>query len=190
MKKEEKLWKTLHSSYAISSNYLKIRRETVQLPTGQIYNDYFINETAGWVAIFCVTHENKIILNRQYKHGIGEYVLELPAGAIDPNEHPEVSARRELLEETGYEARNFEYLGAYIIDPTFSEGYMHLFFCDEAVPTGGKSNDPRENIANRFVSIDELVRLLRSLEINVIGHVAAIYTVLDRKYSLVWRTKR
>ncbi len=173
-------WKTLAKDYPIDSRYLRIRRETVQLPTGEIYPEYFINESLGWVCIFCLTRQGTVVLNRQYKHGIGEYVLELPAGGREPGEPAEVSARRELREETGYEAARFEHLGSLIVDPTFSEARMELFFCRDAVPVGGRARDPREKIRNRLVSLDELVRLVRTGRINVIGHVAAIYTVLDK----------
>jgi ADP-ribose pyrophosphatase len=178
-------WKTVAKRYAIDSKYLRIRQETVQLPTGEIYDDYFINESPGWVCVFCLTRQGTVILNRQYKHGIGEYVLELPAGAREESESAEECARRELLEETGYEAPQFEHVVSLIVDPTFSEGRMHLFFCRDATPGGRRSRDPRERIKNRFVSVSELVALLRAGKINVLGHVAAIYTVLDRKMSLL-----
>jgi ADP-ribose pyrophosphatase len=182
----KKLWKTLSADYAIKTEHLRIRRETVQLPKGEIYDDYFINETPGWVGIFCLTNQNTVILNRQYKHGIGECVLELPAGAIDANESPETSARRELFEETGYEADTFEHLGSFIIDPTYSEGRMQLFYCEDASRARGtRPRDPREDIRNRFVSMPQLVSLLRSNKINVLGHVAAIYTVLDKKFRML-----
>ncbi|MBA7494716.1 hypothetical protein ES702_05293 [subsurface metagenome] len=177
----DKLWRTLDSAYVVNSKYLKIRKEKVELPTGDVYNEYYINERLGWVSIFCVTKENRVILNRQYKHGIGQYVLELPAGNLETGVSPLKCAQKELLEETGYKARNWEYVGKFILDPTFSEGFMYLYYCDQGEKVVHKTRDPREKIETVLVDIEDLIELLRKNNITVIGHVAGIYTILDRK---------
>ena len=100
-KKELKKWEILKSKRIIDNKYLKVRQDTVRLPDGTIYNDYYVREEKGWSAIFCLTEDGKVVLNRQYKHGIGEIVLELPAGRIEEGESPEESIKRELEEETG-----------------------------------------------------------------------------------------
>lgn len=176
-----KLWKTLDLEYVVNSKYLKIRKEKVKLPTGEVYDEYYINERQGWVSVFCVTKENKVILNRQYKHGIGRYVLELPAGNLEEGISPLECAKKELLEETGYKGSNFEYVGKFILDPTFSEGYMYLYYCDHGEKVVHKTSDPREKIETVLLDIEDLIQLLRKNEITVVGHVAGIYTILDRK---------
>lgn len=108
-------------------------------------------------------------------------MLELPAGSLEEGISPLECAKRELLEETGYKASNFEYIGKFILDPTFSEGYMYLYYCDQGEKVAHKTNDPREKIETVLVDIEDLIQLLRKGEITVMGHVAGIYTILDRK---------
>lgn len=179
--RNRKAWKTLSEKRVIDSPHLRIRDEVVQLPGGEVLDHYFINESMGWSCIFCVTVEGRVILNRQYKHGIGRRVLELPAGMIEPEETPLDCARRELCEETGYLADHFEHVRSFIIDPSGNTGMMHLFCCENARPARQKNNDPQEPIVNQHVAIDTLMDLVLNGEINVLGHVAAIYTMLLRK---------
>lgn len=178
---ETRLWETIKREYAIDTPYLRIRKETVRLPNGQIHGDYYIQESRGWVAIFCKTLQGEVVLNWQYKHGIGRHVLELPAGGLEPSEAPVEGAQRELCEETGYVVQSFEKIGTFVIDPSYVDGLMHVFYCENARPEGKKKTDPKEEIKNLLVSVPDLIALVRTGKIEVMGHVAAIYTVLDRK---------
>jgi ADP-ribose pyrophosphatase len=177
----KKPWKTLSVSYPITSPFFKLRKEIIKVPGSKEKREYFIHESRGWACIFCVTIAGTVVLNWQYKHGIGRYVLELPSGGLEEGESPRACARRELLEETGYVADKFEFLGSFIVDPTNNDGIMHLFYCDNARPNGRRKVDPTEKIRCRFVKIGTLLRLLQEGKIDVLGHVAAIYTVLAKK---------
>src|SRR5258708_37633869 len=96
-------WQTLSYQQIIDSPHLKVRREQVAVPNGPIIPDYYIIENRGWVGVVPITEDGRFLINLQYKHGIGQEVLEFPAGAIDPHEaDPLETAHRELMEETGY----------------------------------------------------------------------------------------
>jgi 8-oxo-dGTP pyrophosphatase MutT (NUDIX family) len=178
--KNQKPWKTVSAEHIVDTPHFRLRRDTVKLPTGEVFS-YYINESRGWVGIFCVTARGKVILNRQYKHGIGKYVLELPAGALEPGESPLDCAKRELLEESGYVAEKHELIRSFVIDPSASAGIMHLVYCENARRQGPKKVDPTERIRNRQVTLHELIGAVRAGRIDVLGHVAAIYTILDKK---------
>ena len=93
-------WQVLATSQVLDTPYLKVRSERVMLPNGIVLPDYYIIENRGWVGVVPVTEDGHFLINRQYKHGIGEYVLEFPAGGIDECEDdPLVAANRELMEE-------------------------------------------------------------------------------------------
>lgn len=175
----DKLWKTISAEHVVNSKYLRVRKERVQLPTGEIYDDYFINESRGWATVFCRTCEGLVILNRQYKHGIGCEVIELPAGSLEAGESAIECARRELMEETGYSCSSLEPIASFALDPTSSEGWMHLFYGLGARQVAPVANDPREQVATILASTEDLMLLVRTRVVNVMGHVAAIYSALD-----------
>ncbi|MBV8602825.1 MAG: NUDIX hydrolase [Candidatus Eremiobacteraeota bacterium] len=160
---------------------MRVRRERIETPRGDVVEGYHIRETRGFVVIFALAPSGDAILVRQYKHGIGDEVLELPGGAIDPGESAEAAARREFSEETGYTlAADLERIGTFVIDPTNSNGRFSLFFSGLAEQTHEPHFDPTEEIAVELVSLDRLRELVREGTIDVAFHVAAIYRVLDR----------
>lgn len=95
-------WKTLNSEYLIRRPWLTARRDTVQLPTGVINDEYYVLEYPDWVNVIAITQDGQMVLIRQYRHGLGQTSFEIVAGVMEPGEEPEVAARRELQEETGY----------------------------------------------------------------------------------------
>ena len=107
---------------------MRIRADTVELPDGTIVDDYFVQESRGYSVVFALTTDGDVVLVRQYKHGIGQVILELPAGGIDPGEDPAVCAARELAEETGYVGDPPEAIGSFATNPTGSTARFHLFY--------------------------------------------------------------
>ena len=179
------MWKILNSKYVLDSPYMKVRQEAVQLPDGRIYDQYFVREYKGWVAIFAVTVDGKILLTRQYKHGIRRIVIELPAGSIDESEEPEIAAARELQEETGYVADRLDFVGKYILEPTACDGHVYVYFADGVKPLAQKNVDSKEEIEILKVSLNELNDMMRSGLINVISQLGIIDRVLKIKGLLV-----
>ena len=80
--------------------------------------------------------EGSIILEKQYRPALNEWILELPAGTLEANEKPEDCARRELLEETGYYAENLISLGAFYASPGYSDEKLHAFLALNPVYRG------------------------------------------------------
>src|ERR1700730_15182108 len=96
-------WKILSYKQILDTPYLKVRSEQLAIPDGPIVSDYYIIENRGWVGVVPLTADGGFPMTRQYKHGSGRDVLEVPAGAIYADENdPELTAHRELMEETGY----------------------------------------------------------------------------------------
>ena len=82
--------------------------------------------------VFAVTVEQKIIVLRCYRHAIGEVTLTMPGGMIEGDESPLEGIQREILEETGYVAKKWESLGAFVGNSTRGCGTYHLFFASGA----------------------------------------------------------
>ena len=103
MTQTEHGWQVLSTTQVLDTPHLRVRSERIKLPSGIVLPDYYIIENRGWVGIVPITEDGRFLINRQYKHGIGEYVLEFPAGGIDEGEDDTlIAANRELMEESGY----------------------------------------------------------------------------------------
>jgi ADP-ribose pyrophosphatase len=77
-------WRILASRYIVESPYLRLRSDSVELPGGYRIEDYYVRESRGFAIVFALTPHENVVLVRQYKHGIGQSVLELPAGGLRP----------------------------------------------------------------------------------------------------------
>jgi 8-oxo-dGTP pyrophosphatase MutT (NUDIX family) len=176
-------WETLSYQQVLDSPYLKIRCEQVAVPDGPIIPDYYIIENRGWVGIVPVTEDGRFLLNKQYKHGIGRVVIEFPAGGIDADEDdPLLTARRELMEETGYSFADdaVELLVHMIENPTRENTRAWIYLARNVRKTGEPKADPVEAIENLLVTPRELLALIHNGEFAVQGQIAAAYMALEK----------
>ncbi len=173
-------WTILGSEYVIETPYLRLRRDRIQLRSGAVVEDYFVRESRGFAVIFAQTPDGRVLLVRQYKHGVGAELLELPAGSIDEGETALECAGRELAEETGHVAVGLEHVATLMTDPTNSDSRLHLFAGTGARRLHEPNLDPTEEISTESASLAELRRHVSDGTIAVTSHVAAIYIMLDR----------
>src|SRR5699024_7749873 len=106
----------------------------------------------GAVAVIPITKEGKIVLVKQYRKPLERTLVEIPAGKIEPNEAPEITAIRELEEETAYTTKRLTYVTSFYTSPGFADEIIHLYFTDELDPL-------QEKIAgddDEFIEIVEL----------------------------------
>ncbi|UTH73131.1 NUDIX domain-containing protein [Chromobacterium sp. IIBBL 290-4] len=102
--------KQLSTEVVHQGGFLKVHRDKVALPDGkEAEREYILHP--GAVAVLALTDDEQLIVERQYRYPAGREFIEIPAGKIDPNEPPESTAKRELLEETGYTAQEWLHLG-------------------------------------------------------------------------------
>lgn len=178
----ERPWKVVESQYVIETKYLRLRKDSVVLPDGQRIDDYYVRESPGFSVIFATTPDSRVLLVRQYKHGIRKAILELPAGAIDPGESAMACARRELEEETGYVGTPAEpeHAATFITDPTNSNSRFFLFHVRNVTARGLQALEPTEQITVELATFEELRRYIRDGTIDCSPHVTSIYFMLDR----------
>jgi 8-oxo-dGTP pyrophosphatase MutT (NUDIX family) len=167
-------WKIQSSTYPLETKWLRVRQDTCVLPDGSVIDDYFVIERADVVGIVALTDDNQVVMNRQYKHGIGEIVHEIPAGMVDPGESPEVAARRELEEESGYTAREWTHLSTLIASPTGETNRYHIFLARGAFANGKKMEHPREEIVNDLVPLADIESRIQTGDIRVMWTIVAL----------------
>jgi 8-oxo-dGTP pyrophosphatase MutT (NUDIX family) len=172
-------WTVRSSSYRVDEPFLRVRSDTVELPNGTIIEGYFVRESRGFAIVAALTPERRVVLVRQYKHGVAQIVLELPAGMIDAGETPEACAIRELAEETGYVGDAPQLLRTLFADPTSSNASFHIFLIENAVRKFAQSLDTTEAIEVETTSIEDLHAAVRDGRIGSGSQVAAAYIALD-----------
>lgn len=174
-----KKWRVLDSKIAFKNKWVSIRQEICEIHTGKIIDDYFIYEGNDIVLIFALTEANEVVLVKQYKHGIRDFVTDIPAGGLNDLETPEAGARRELLEETGYSAVEFIQVASLLNSPTNRSVLEHVFIARGAFLAGEPHFDETENCETQLVSLPQLRQMLREGQIRDAGCVAAIYKALE-----------
>jgi ADP-ribose pyrophosphatase len=119
-----------------SGRVIQVSVDQVELPTGMRIPLEIVRHPGG-AAVVAIDGQDRICLLRQFRHAAGGYIHELPAGKLEPNEPPEVTARRELVEEGSVSARHWEPLGAYLSSPGCFTEVIHLYLATGLEKTPG-----------------------------------------------------
>ncbi|HLU35955.1 MAG TPA: NUDIX hydrolase [Thermomicrobiales bacterium] len=122
----------LSSEMVFEGTLLKVRVDKVRTPSGKEAQRELV-EHPGSAAIVPVTTDGKVLFVRQFRYSTGEYLLELPAGLIDEGEDPEETARRELIEETGYKAGTIRELCKVYISPGYTKEVTAIYLAEDCV---------------------------------------------------------
>ena len=172
-------WTVRSSTYRIDEPFLRVRSDTVELPNGTLIENYFVRESRGFAIVGALTPDRRVVLVRQYKHGIAQIVVELPAGMIDPGETPAACAVRELAEETGYTGDPPLLLRSLFADPTASNAVFHVFLIENATPKFAQSLDTTEAILIETTTLEDLQAAVRDGRIASGSQIASAFILLD-----------
>jgi len=115
---------------------IKVSVDTVELPNGHRLPLEIVRHPGG-AAVVAMDAQERICILRQFRHAAGGYIHELPAGKLEPDEPPEVTARRELVEEAALEASDWTPLGAYFSSPGVFTEVIHLYLATGLRPVAG-----------------------------------------------------
>ena len=168
--------KTIKSERIYEGKIINLRKDKVVVLHGTSERE--IVEHNGGAVLAAVTPEGKLVMVRQCRKPAGRVMLEVPAGKIDPGEKPEVTAARELKEETGYTAGKVEYLMDFYPSVGYSEEVLYLYLCTDLTP--GETNfDENKAIDIEEYEIDELCGMVMRGEIHDAKTIIAILAVKD-----------
>ena len=146
--------KTIDSQVLVQGGFLKLRRDTVRLPDGkESTREYVVHP--GAVMIIPILPGGRVVLERQYRYPVRELVIEFPAGKIDPGEGMQACAQRELLEETGYTARQWAYAGPVYPCIGYSDEVIEVWLARD-LQAGPAQLDEGEFVETFTASLEEL----------------------------------
>lgn len=139
---------------------MNLRKDEVVLPNGVVLPEFHVVEYPDWVSVLALTDDRQVVLVEQYRHGVGEISLELPAGRIDKSENPAQAAARELEEETGFKAGQLHLIGKCAPEPAKHSNYAHLYFADNVKRAGMPQPDESEDIRVRLIPVAGLMNAI------------------------------
>ena len=168
-------WKTLSRVTILEhSKYLTVENHTVELPDGRIIEDWPWIITPDFANVVPVTVNGEVLCFRQTKYGVEGTSLAPVGGYIEPGEDPLETAKRELLEETGYQAPEWIGLGAYRVGANRGFAMAHLFLALEARQVAERQADDLEEQELLTFSRAEVEAALAGGEFKVLAWAAAV----------------
>lgn len=173
-KTEQKKWNVVTSEYKLKTPYINVRFDRCKSLRGNDV-DYYVVERADAVGIVAFTPNKKVIMQRQYRHPVGEWVYEVPAGMIEKGENLKKAIKRELLEETGYTVESVKPF------PSFfpSAGVLAQRFTMYIGFNAKKVQDPllekSEDLETLLVDFDELIKMIETGEIGDGETIAGVF---------------
>lgn len=175
MKKLEN-WKVLSSNYINKSPWGTLREDHVQLPNGAEISNYYVHEYPNWINVIAITRDKKFIMVRQYRHGLQTIKYELAAGVCDETDkNPLESAKRELLEETGYGNGNWEEFTVISANPGTHTNLCYCFLATDVEKIDEQHLEDTEDLDVVFLEESEVLELLLNDEIKQAMHAAPLW---------------
>jgi ADP-ribose pyrophosphatase len=134
---------------------IEVSTERLRYADGREYDNDYVRHP-GAAAVVAIDASDRVCVVRQYRHGVHDFLWEIPAGKLDPGEPPEVCAVRELKEETGVTANRWTSLGLYIPAPAIFTERIHLYLARD-LDVGAASPDADEELDLKWLPLDRAV---------------------------------
>ena len=184
MKEQPDTWTRKNSEQIADCRVFTVREDFCKRETDGAEHTFFVVENPDWVNIIALTKNEEVILIEQYRHGAEEITLEIPGGMVDTGEKAADGAKRELLEETGFEAGEMIFLGKSRPNPTLQNNWIHHFLAPNCEKIAATNFDEHESIVTKFVPLQDIDQLIESEQISHSLVLAAFYKLRQRKNFL------
>ncbi len=171
-----KQWKFLNKKIVYAHPYRSVEEWTFTIPDGSEHT-YSVQVAADVVIVFGITKGKQVLLLHQYYVAQGVKVPTLVAGFVDTVD-PEDTAKHELREEAGCEAKEFIYLGS-SYKGKYATGVFHFYLARDIELVGPQELEPSEDIDASLISLDQCRELLRTSALQDVAQVACAYRALD-----------
>jgi len=171
-------WTVLESREVYSSPpWLAVDKQRLRLPDGREVAEFHRVVMPDYALIWPETADDRVLVIRQYKHGVGEASLTFPAGTLSAGEDPLVCAKRELLEETGHEAASWRSLGRYVTHANAFGNAGHLFAATGCRKIAEPDPGDLEEMELLVMTRAELIAAAKRGEFKLISQIAMLALV-------------
>ncbi len=153
--------------------------EKVTLPNGVI-KDREVVRHPGAAAMVPLLDDGNVVLVKQHRHAVNDYLWEIPAGTLEPEEEPLACAGRELIEETGYEANNFDKLTEILPAPGYTDEHIHIFLATGLTLAEQRLEDD-EILTVQPTPFDKAIEMIKTGEIQDAKTIVGLLLTSMRK---------
>ena len=167
-----KIEKTLKSETIYDGKVIKVNKDQVLCPNGETSIREIVKHRGGVAILFKI--DDKFVFEKQYRYALNEEIYEIPAGKLEEGEIPLEAAKREMLEETGYQPLEMIFLGDMYPTGGYSSEIIHLYYCPKYIKKE-RHIDEDEVIDLVYLSDEEVEKLIADNEIKDAKSIAAIH---------------
>jgi ADP-ribose pyrophosphatase len=168
----------IHSRMTLhQGRVFKLVNENYTLDNG-VTSDMDFIQHPGAVAVVPMLNQEDVILIKQYRHAVREFIWEIPAGTIDSQESPMGCARRELIEETGYSAGEWHQLGGITPLPGYSDERIHIFLASD-LKTAEQNLDKDEMLSVHRLQFKAAVQMILTGDIQDGKTISGLFLALN-----------
>ncbi|KEO82381.1 NUDIX domain-containing protein [Tumebacillus flagellatus] len=165
--------KQLDSETVYEGSFITVTVQTVELPNGKLAKRDVVLHP-GAVTVLAITADDKILLVNQFRKATNRLLIETPAGKLEPGEDPLTSAKRELEEETGYQAAEWKHFSSFYTSPGFADELMHSYIATDLTKSQQNLDDD-EFLDVLHVSAEEAEQMVQDGRIADAKTIALIY---------------
>jgi len=155
-------WQRVGSRQIADCRVFRVREDECRRTDGGSEARFFVLENPDWVNIIALTPRDEVVLIEQFRHGIGETILEIPGGLIDDGEDAADAARRELLEETGYSPDEIVLIGTSRPNPALQNNTIYHFLATGCIEAAETAFDEHESITTLLVPLGDVDTMMKS----------------------------